>query len=132
MTREETNEAIKVMSAYANGKKIQYLDDNGRWVNTTNPSFDWRRLNYRINPKPEYRPFNNQEECWQEMQKHQPVGYIMNKERKYITLITEVYTSNITNGLYFRLSNSTQHNNAKDFFKDYKFADGEPFGIKEE
>ncbi len=132
MTQEETNEAIKVMSAYANGKKIQYLDDNGRWVNTTNPSFDWRRLNYRINPKPEYRPFNNQEECWQEMQKHQPVGYIMNKERKYITLITEVYTSNITNGLYFRLSNSTQHNNAKDFFKDYKFADGTPFGIKEE
>lgn len=132
MTREETNEAIKVMSAYANGKKIQYLDDNGRWVNTTTPSFDWGRLNYRINPKPEYRPFNNQEECWQEMQKHQPVGYIMNKERKYITLITEVYTSNITNGLYFRLSNSTQHNNAKDFFKDYKFADGTPFGIKEE
>lgn len=132
MTREETNEAIKVMSAYANGKKIQYLDDNGRWVNTTNPSFDWRRLNYRINPKPEYRPFNNQEECWQEMQKHQPVGYIMNKERKYITLIAEVYTSNITNGLYFRLYNSTQHNNAKDFFKEFTFADGTPFGIKEE
>ena len=132
MTREETNEAIKVMSAYANGKKIQYLDDNGRWVNTTNPSFDWRRLNYRINPKPEYRPFNNQEECWQEMLKHQPVGYVMNKERKYITLITEVYASNITNELYFRLSNSTQHNSAKDFFKEFTFADDEPFGIKEE
>lgn len=28
MTREETTKAVKVMEAYANGKEIQYLDND--------------------------------------------------------------------------------------------------------
>lgn len=30
MTTEETRNAIKVMEAYANGKKIQYLSNNNK------------------------------------------------------------------------------------------------------
>ena len=134
MTREEAKRRAELYSALAKGKSVQVQGIDGSWVDV-----DIDKLNYfietpifRIKPEPKYRPFESQEECWQEMLKHQPAGYIMNKERKYITLITEVYTSNITNGLYFRLSNSTQHNNAKDFFKEFTFADGEPFGINEE
>ena len=32
MTIEEIKEAAKVMEAYANGKKIQYLDDDNEWI----------------------------------------------------------------------------------------------------
>lgn len=31
---------------------------------------------YRIKPEPKYRPFANAEECWAEMQKHQPFGWL--------------------------------------------------------
>ena len=134
MTREEVKRRAELYSALVEGKTIQIKNPSGTWedvkIEELYDIFDYNK--YRIKPQSKYRPFKDKEECWQEMQKHQPVGYIMNKERKYITLITEVYTCNITNGLYFRLSNSTQHNNAKDFFKDYKFVDGTPFGIKEE
>ena len=57
MTREETKEAVKVMEAYANGKEIQYLDDNNKWIDTPNPVFDWSRWAYRVKHKSEYRPF---------------------------------------------------------------------------
>ena len=124
MTQEETNEAIKVMSAYANGKKIQYLDDNGRWVNTTNPSFDWGRLNYRINPKPEYRPFNNQEECWQEMLKHQPFGWVKEISSEMLYLINGISDMSIV-----IMEDISSFKEALDI---YTFKDGTPFGIKEE
>ena len=124
MTQEETNEAIKVMSAYANGKKIQYLDDNGRWVNTNNPSFDWRRLKYRIKHEPKYRPFKTQEECWNEMLKHQPFGWVRSKDF-IITCYTDVFTSDEV-----RIFDTYMH--FPDAFKQYEFLDGTPFGIKEE
>ena len=83
MTREELKEAAKVMEAYANGKKIQCnyncQDDEG-WVDTDNPSFNWDKYVYRIKPEPKYRPFKNQEECWTEMLKHQPFGWIRNND----------------------------------------------------
>ena len=59
MTKEETRKAVKVMEAYANGKKIQYLDNNNKWIDIHNPSFDWYDYAYRIKPEPKYRPFKN-------------------------------------------------------------------------
>ena len=82
MTIEEIKEAAKVMEAYANGKKIQCNDNhlgNGEWVTTDNPSFNWDKYAYRIKPEPKYRPFKTQEECWQEMLKHQPFGWVKGK-----------------------------------------------------
>ena len=35
---------------------------------------DWNKFDYRI--KPEYRPFANAEECWCEMLKHKPFGWV--------------------------------------------------------
>ena len=39
MTTEETRKAAKVMEAYANGKKIQYLNGIDGWVETSCPVF---------------------------------------------------------------------------------------------
>lgn len=71
---------------------------------------------YRIKPEPKYRPFKDAKECWNEMQKHQPIGYTK--------LIGEIEYSFITN-----VDNSINYSDA---IKEYTFADGTPFGIKEE
>lgn len=83
--------------------------------------FNFSPQRYRIKPDPKYRPFANADECWQEMQKHQPFGWIKYKENKY--LITEVSSICVKTGKKLLLSS------AKEVFT---FADGTPFGIKEE
>lgn len=82
---------------------------------------------YRVKPEFKYRPFKDIEECWSEMQKHQPFGWIKNGGYWYNIITTGVMSVKIidTRGaiatLYF--SNLLAH---------YRFADGTPFGIKEE
>ena len=76
MTVQEIREAAKVMEAYANGKKIQYLNDDNEWIDAPNPLFDWDNYVYRIKPGLRYRPFKTQEECWNEMLKHQPFAFL--------------------------------------------------------
>ena len=68
-----------------------------------------------------YRPFNSIEECWQEMQKHQPFGWI--KLYDCYNLIAKVDTYNeklFIDGGYFDL---------KSAYKNITFADGSKFGI---
>lgn len=68
-----------------------------------------------------YRPFNSIEECWQEMQKHQPFGWI--KLYDCYNLIAEVDTYNeklFIDGGYFDL---------KSAYKNITFADGSKFGV---
>ena len=129
MTREELKEAAKVMEAYANGKKIQCnynCQDNEGWVDTDNPSFNWDKYVYRIKPEPKYRPFKNQEECWTEMLKHQPFGWIRNNDTQRWCDIGSIGRNNCgvvidKSILYFDLA-----------FNTCNFVDGTPFGIKEE
>ena len=131
MTREEIKEAAKVMEAYADGKKVQKQDINGLWIDCDNPMFDWASFNYRIKPEPKYRPFKSQEECWNEMLKHQPFGWlksIRKQEKVHIGRVFEVkdfalITLSINEGI---------NNNSSYFFNEYTFADGTPFGIKKE
>lgn len=66
--------------------------------------------------KPSYRPFKDREECWNEMLKHQPFGWIKNTE----------------DGDYYPIRNVYDNMNFKDLLLIYQFADGTPFGIKEE
>ena len=66
--------------------------------------------------EPSYRQFYSEEECWQEMLKHQPFGWLKNKYAVEYDNITSVC------GLL----------DYKSKFEDYTFADGTPFGIKED
>ena len=124
MTREETKEAVKVMEAYANGKEIQYLDDNNKWIDTPNPVFDWSRWAYRVKHKSEYRPFKTQEECWQEMHQHPDFGWVVAKDSKIMYHICVV-------GFGYVVIDSMSPI-FSEAFADYEFTDGKPFGIKEE
>ena len=133
MTVQEIREAAKVMEAYANGKKIQYLNDDNEWIDTPNPFFDWHNYVYRIKPEDTYRPFKTQEECWNEMLKHQPFGWVKSKDKGYFHLIGLVQWSSELEDVMIIFATSEQLAcSSRSLFEDYIFADGTPFGIKEE
>lgn len=80
---------------------------------------------YRIKPKPKYRPFNDAEECWQEMLKHQPFGWTKSISEKRFYFISKIDD----NGCFFSNNDNVSF---KTLFASDTFADGTPFGIKEE
>lgn len=139
MDRNQAKEFYPILQAYAEGKVIecrtkpsalskswQGMND---WTEMKEIEF-WSNIEYRIKTdskaKAKYRPFANVEECWTEMKKHQPFGWVRDKKDGYYVLITAV-----DNGDYMSLSG----NSGWSFYslmKDYTFADETPFGIKVE
>ena len=148
MTREEVKRLPPIIKAFADGKTLQYRVSPSfprpynrdvsylkEWVDLDEDKCDGfccdGTINYRIKPETKYRPFKSQEECWNEMLKHHPFGYIKGKAIKNIFFITEI-NINSNNELYFCLSNSTSVYGSVCLFDSYTFVDGKPFGIKEE
>ena len=126
MTREEAKELLPIIKAFAEGKIIQYKNSFDEWSDTKENeglSFVCSPSNYRIKPEPKYRPFKNQEECWQEMQKHQPLGWIKNECGNIFNIIAIFKESIKLNEC------STYYSN---LCKQFKFIDDTPFGVKEE
>ena len=81
MTREEAKTMLPIIQAYAEGKEIEIFDKTTKmWRTAMLPHFDCDTKNYRIKPEREYRPFKDAEECWQEMQKHRPFGWVKDKK----------------------------------------------------
>ena len=79
-----------------------------------------------------YRPFKNQEECWDEMLKHRPFGWVSRLSNNEYLHIGRIY-SNSCYGYGITLSCDEFVNSTFDvMFKGFKFTDGTPFGIKEE
>ena len=80
--------------------------------------------------EPTYRPFKSKEECWQEMIKHQPFGWVFSKNKEAITFVyyisinyIHVHDGYTLNGWPF---------DYEEMFDKYTFADGTPFGIKKD
>ena len=138
MTREEAKTLLPFIQAYCEGKQIQWLKpDSDEWIDVVggdNVDFeDLTEFNvaYRIKPEPKYRPFKNVEECWNEMKKHQPFGWLKDKdsELRNIQALTEKM-STIADGVYLRGINLINGWHVfEEAVKEYTFADGEPFGI---
>ena len=122
MTREEAKELLPIIQAFAEGKEIQQTDGYD-WYDLDYPDFMANGSSYRIKPESKYRPFANTEECWKEMQKHQPFAWVKEKHSDRYSLVTEV------NGLSIKVKEGCLFT---DSVKYYTFADGTPFGIKEE
>ena len=130
----ETAERIKVMQAFVDGKAIEERRisfDHTEWVDNNNPEWRWDKFDYRIKPKSKYRPFRNTQECLSEMLKHQPFGWLKDKdsELRNIQALTEKM-STIADGVYLRGINLINGWHVfEEAVKEYTFADGEPFGI---
>lgn len=135
MTRKEAKEFYPILQAFAEGKTIETrrkpTTDNGvtkdgwyefnDWTEMKELEY-WVNVEYRIKPEPKYRPFADAEECWKEMQKHQPFGWVKINSNDFdiITVLnTYVYLNDISISYI-------------DAFDNYTFADGTPFGVKDE
>ena len=132
--KKEIQRLMPLFRAIAEGKTIQWNDmgvwrdidgdDEGFFLDT----FVGETDGYRIKPEPKYRPFKDAEECWAEMQKHKPFGWVKSKDDSTISkfmfidsLEDEVVT--IRADVRFTYSELVQY---------YIFDDGTPFGILEE
>lgn len=132
MTREEAKELLPIIQAYAEGKTIQFLD-GGKWADVYETDFYQSPDKYRIKPEPKYRPFKTKEECWNEMMKHHPFGWLKSKKNGRFICIGEVCGSYEFETVYIALSTSESLSRSSDsMFEQYTFDDGTPFGIKEE
>ena len=121
MNRNQAKELLPIIKAFSEGKGIETKTGSG-WIRIENMSFAGKPKLYRIKPEPKFRPFKGVEECWKEMQKHQPFGWVKEKHSDRYSLITEV------NGLSIKVKEGCLFT---DSVKYYTFVDGTPFGIKE-
>ena len=127
MTREEVKHLLPIIQAYADGKNIQYLNKDFIWEDFDDDTFSGG-VSYRIKPEPKYRPFKTTEECWNEMLKHQPFGWIRNKITNSLYNITAIYKHNDIVTITTEYSVLT----SSELLENFVFIDGISLGIKEE
>ena len=122
MNRQQAKEFFPIIKAFAEGKEIECRVED-KWYklleicNETNPQ------DYRI--KPEYRPFKDAEECFEEMKKHQPFGWIKDKLHQYFNMIS--ICINAATAFQY---DEVEYYDYQKLINEYTFADGTPFGVK--
>ena len=138
MTREEVKEVLPILQAYAEGRVIECrtkpsavegTDVPNDWTEMKEIEF-WSNIEYRIKQdskaEAKYRHFANAEECWQEMLKHQPFGWVLNKSNGRAYNIQSVL---LKEGCVYIRSSYVELRRA---LIEYTFADGTLFGVKTE
>ena len=127
MTKEEVKELLPIMQAFAEGDEIQYRNNYNEWIDVkTGEGLCFTRPSscYRIKPEPKYRPFKSQEECWEEMEDHYPFGWAKAPNGE-LFCIDKVFDE----GVVYKHSSCRFEEYLEG---NYTFADGIPFGIKED
>lgn len=133
MTKEQVKQVLPLMQAFAEGKTIQ-TKNGSTWVDIDSDK-DELILDsvvayqdcFRVKPEYTYRSFRDAEECWQEMLKHKPFGWIKCKEEYFnIVYVNDDYVglADKDGGAILLAS--------KNSYQDNTFADGTPFGIRED
>lgn len=127
MIRENAKKNIDIISAFAEGKTIQYKTDTGSWHDLTeNEGLPMGTLSeepnmFRIKPEPKCRPFANAEECWVEMCKHQPFGWVKTKDKGIRLCMSGLNQKSAFTQVGYKYDEA---------FDEFIFADGFPFGVK--
>ena len=87
MNRKQAKEFYPVLQAFAKGEAIECRTNPSPVEGSDIPNYwtemkeidYWNNTEFRINPEQKFRPFKNAEECWTEMQKYQPFGWIKDR-----------------------------------------------------
>ena len=136
MNRKEAAELLPIIQAFAEGRDIEYRSKgfNENWKKVTQiPELSFKSFEYRIKPEPIYRPFKDAKECWNEMLKHQPFGWVKSKDKGYFHLIGLVqFASKLEDVMITFATSENLARSSHSIYENYIFADGTPFGIKEE
>ena len=124
MDRNQAKEFYPILQSFAEGmvnecrtKPSAIEDENvpNEWAEIKVIEFNGNkeyRIKPNLEPESEYRPFKDAKECWQEMQKHQPFGWVKYADK------------------YISISAIDSNNDYEIDFDDYTFADSTPFGVK--
>lgn len=129
MNVERAKELLPVIQAFAEGKKIEYrMEYEDTWSVSFYPMWADNH-EYRIKPEPKYRPFKDTDECWAEMQKHQPFGWVENKNSHRRYILTTMDPNPVYSDCNVRIGETWR--GLEYLFEKYTFADGTPFGKKE-
>ena len=132
MNRNQAKEFYPFLQAFAEGRVIECRtkpstikgsDVPNDWTEMKEIEF-WNNTEYRVKSEPKYRPFNDAEECWQEMSKHQPFGWVKSTLFKDLALVKRVTT------LYVEINRDII--DYKDALEKFTFADDNNFGVKVE
>lgn len=123
MNRKQAKEMLPIIQAFAEGKGVETKTGSG-WISIENMSFAGNPDSYRIKPEPKFRPFKDAEECWEEMMKHQPFGWVKLKDTESGYYMPKGIASQVVIGF-----NEIPFSYKK-VFEDYTFADGTTFGVK--
>ncbi len=132
MDRNQAKEFYPIMQAFAEGRTIECrtkpsalkgTDVPNNWTEMKEIEY-WNNTEYRIKPEPKYRPFKDAEECWEEMMKHQPFGWVKLKDTESGYYMPKGIASQVVIGF-----NEIPFSYKK-VFEDYTFADGTTFGVK--
>lgn len=129
MKKTLLNELSNIISAYKEGKTLLFYTSYGELKDVSAEEFDiekWYKKpkKFCIKPEPKYRPFANTEECWNEMQKHQPFGWLKVIRENARTIVNYIHNKGV---IFSNGSVSFER-----MFDNYTFADGTPFGVKAE
>ena len=122
---------MDIISAFAEGKTIQYKTDTGSWHDLKESeglpmgTMEEEPNNFRIKPEPKFRPFKDAEECWAEMQKHQPFGWVKWNDVRYNIYVVSSTSVCLING-------NCENMDFAYAYQKLTFSDGTPFGVKEE
>ena len=130
----EIQRLMPIFQAMADNRIIQFAANGNDWIDIDseneglfldtlidNPQY------YRIKPEPKYRPFEDAEECWNEMLKHEYFGWIKAKDASIpsrFMIINSIRNEevSIASGIDFTYNELVEH---------YTFIDRIPFGVKE-
>ena len=132
MNRKEAKEFYPFLQAFAEGRVIECrtkpsavkgTDIPNDWTEMKEIEF-WNNTEYRVKPEQKYRPFMDAKECWEEMQKHQPFGWVKSTLFKDLALVNRVTT------LYVEINRDII--DYKDALEKFTFADETNFGVKVE
>lgn len=141
MDRNQAKEFYPILQAYAEGKTIETrrkptADNNGVTKDGWYEFNCWTEMKeleylanveYRIKPEPKYRPFKDAEECWEEMLKHQPFGWV-----KCVGCCYNIVSVSNIDVSMANVSGDIVTLRFCDVMESDTFADGLPFGVKVE
>lgn len=125
MNKQQAHNLMSLIQAFTKDIPLEYRKlGEETWHDAISPTFNMEHYQYRIKPKPEYRPFKDENECHQEMLKHTAFGYVTTRNQYYSIA-------------YFNYRGATLSVGKEliDFsyeeMLEFTFLDGTPFGIKD-
>lgn len=127
MNRKEAAELSPFIKAFGEGRIIEsssITDVSKAWREVTDfPIGMIKNFKFRIKPEPKYCPFKDAEECWEEMQKHQPFGWVKTKDKGIRLCMSGLNQKSAFTQVGYKYDEA---------FDEFIFADGLPFGVKVE